>query len=386
VQPPESIPTNGFSKDQTAQAEALAAMITGRPPNPFDPSQNKNYGPRLSFQTPAIDEKKEKRPLKLPFQTAAEIALETPEAIEWLSKPYVVIGGITELDGKVKLGGKSTFATYMCRAILDGAAFMGEVTTKSPIVYLTEQPASSWRLSLQRAGLLGRDDFHSLYFNRIRGISWQVVADESVAYCKKVGAKLLVVDTLSQFAGVAGDGENDAGSALTAMAPLQEAAGQGIAVLILRHDRKSGGLVGESGRGSSAWSGAVDIVMSIRRPEGNTKKTLRTIHAIGRFDETPEEMMVELTEQGYVSLGTAAHVAEAEAEKFILANAPCTPEEAVTLDELIKDSEHSRSVSNRAIKELCSKGEILTIGKGKKGNPFKYFKAASPMREPGEEG
>src|SRR6266576_1097739 len=207
---PESIPANGnggLSKDQNAQAEALSAMITGKTVNPFDPSQNKNYGPRLSFQTPAIDEKKEKQPLKLPFQTAAEIALETPEAVQWLSKPYVVIGAITELDGKIKLGGKSTFTTHMCRAILDGLSFMGEATMKSPILYLTEQPASSWRISLQRAGLLGRDDFHCLYLNRIRGISWQVVADESVAYCKKIGAKLLVIDTLSPFAGVAGDGE-----------------------------------------------------------------------------------------------------------------------------------------------------------------------------------
>jgi len=125
--------------------------------------------------------------------------------------------------------------------------------------------------------------------------------------------------------------------------------------------------------------------MSIRRPEGNSKKTLRTIHAIGRFDETPEELCIELTPEGYVSLGTTAHVAEVEAEKFILANAPCTPDEAVTLDELIKGSEHSRSASNRAMKELCSRGGMLTLGKGKRGNPFKYFKRVS-AREPGEEG
>lgn len=93
---------------------------------------------------------------------------------------------------------------------------------------------------------------------------------------------------------------------------------------------------------------------------------VRTIHAVGRFDETPEELCIELTEQGYVSLGTAAHVAEAEAEQFILANAPCTPEEAVTLDELIKDSEQSWSTNNRVMKELCSKGVMQTTGLGQK--------------------
>lgn len=48
-----------------------------------------------------------------------------------------------------------------------------------------------------------------------------------------------------------GDSENNAGDALAAMLPLQEAAGNGIAVIVLRHDRKSGGLVGESARESS---------------------------------------------------------------------------------------------------------------------------------------
>jgi 5S rRNA maturation endonuclease (ribonuclease M5) len=326
-----------------------------------------------SFHIGGEFEKKETGPPKLRFRTALQVLTETPEKIEWIAKPYVALGAITEVDGKVKLAGKTTWITHLCRAVLDGLPFMGEPTTKSPVVYLTEQPPSSWRLTLERAGLLGREDFHCLYFRDIRGIAWQVVADEAVAYCHRVGAKLLVIDTLGQFAGIAGDSENNAGDALQAMMPLQEAAGQGIAVMISRHDRKSGGLVGESGRGSSAYSGAVDIVLSIRRPEGNTKKTLRTIHAVGRFDETPEELVIDLTPTGYVSLGSAANVAEGAAEQVMLAGAPRTPEEAVTLDELIKDSEVSRSTANRVAKSMCARGALLFIGKGKRGDAFRYF-------------
>jgi hypothetical protein len=114
-------------------------------------------------------------------------------------------------------------------------------------------------------------------------------------------------------------------------------------------------------------------VLSIRRPEGNSKKTLRTIHAVGRFDETPEELVIDLTPEGYVSLGTAANVAEAVAEQVITTAAPRTPEEAVTLDELIKDTDVSRSTANRVAKSLCARGALLTLGAGKKGNPFRYF-------------
>jgi hypothetical protein len=363
-----TLPDNAV-KVRAAQVHVPIAKI----PNPFDPAQNPNYGPRPSFEKLSfhIEKEFEKKqsvpPLKLPFRTALQIANETPETIEWIAKPYVALGAITEVDGKVKLAGKSTWTTHLCRAVLDGLPFMGEPTTKSSVVYLTEQPPSSWRLSLERAGLLGREDFHCLYFRDIRGITWQVVADEAVAHCKHVGAKLLVVDTLGQFAGIAGDSENNSGDALLAMAPLQEAAGHGIAIMTLRHDRKSGGLVGESGRGSSAYSGAVDIVLSIRRPEGNSKKTLRTIHAVGRFDETPEELVIDLTPDGYVSLGTAVNVAENMAEQVMLATAPRTPEEAVPLDDLIKDSEVARSTANRVVKNLCSIGALLTIGKRQEG-------------------
>ena len=217
---------------------------------------------------------------------------------------------------------------------------------RSPIVYLTEQPPSSWRLTLERAGLLGREDFHCLYFRDVRGILWCVVADEAVAHCHKVGAELLVVDTLGQFAGIAGDSENNAGDALAAMQPLQQAAGNGIAVMILRHDRKSGGLVGESARGS--WVIPVLSISFIHQAtRGQYQETLRTIHAIGRFDETPDELVIDLTPTGYVSLGTVANVAEAEAEQVLMAAAPRTEEEAVALEDLIKGSEVSRSTAHR---------------------------------------
>lgn len=331
-----------------------------------------------SIYSAPIDTKygqKELVPRRLPFRTAQQVASETSEQVEWISKPYVAAGSITEVDGKVKLAGKTTWTTHLCSAVLDGRPFMGEPTSKSPVVYLTEQPPSSWRLTLERAGLLGREDFHCLYFRDVRGIAWEFVSDDAINYCRQVGARLLVVDTLSQFAGIAGDSENNSGDALQAMMPLQEAAGHGLAVVILRHDRKSGGLVGESGRGSSAYSGTVDIVLSIRRPEGNTKKTLRTIHAVGRFDGIPDELVIDLTPTGYVSLGASSNVAEAEAERVIMSAAPETPEGATTLEDLIGASEVKRATAQRVVKRLCAVGTLFATGGGKRGDPFRYFLA-----------
>ena len=335
----------------------------------FEPSIEKGS---VSPQTPYMRFGQKLSERVLPFRTASQIGQETPQRVVWVVKPYVAKGAITEAGGKVKLAGKSTFATYMCREVLGGSDFMGNPTMRSPVVYLTEQPPSSWRLTLERAGLLGRDDFHSLYFKDVQGLEWAYVAGQAIEHCKKVGAALLVIDTLGQFAGIAGDSENNSGDALRAMQPLQLAAGEDIGVLYLRHERKSGGLVGESGRGSSAFAGAADIVLSIRRPEGNHRKTLRTIEAIGRFDETPDEMTIELTDEGYVSLGPSCDVEAQEASQHLLSVAPAVIEEAAELKDLL-GTKIARATGQRVVKDLCSRGLLCCTGQGRRGNPFRYF-------------
>lgn len=113
----------------------------------------------------------------------------------------------------------------------------------------------------------------------------------------------MVIDTLSQFAGLTGDRENNSGDALEAMQPLQHAVADGIGIMSVRHERKSGGDVGDSGRGSSAFAGAVDIVLSLRKPEGNAAKNRRLLQSLSRFSETPNDLLIELTENGYVAFG-----------------------------------------------------------------------------------
>lgn len=210
---------------------------------------------------------------------------------------------------------------------------------------------------------------------------------EAVEEALRRGARLLVVDTLPQFAGLQGDAENSAGAALTAVQPLQEAAAvHGLGVIAIRHERKSGGQVGDSGRGSSAFAGAVDVVLSIRRPEGNSRPTMREIHALSRFDETPDLLVVELTDAGYRSLGTRAAVAEAEAREAILDAAPADEFGATSLDELLRITGVARTTAQNAVEGLLATGELRCIGEGVRGDPRRYWRAApDSSRGPGGE-
>jgi hypothetical protein len=311
----------------------------------------------------------QKRILK--FRSGAEIAT-MEEPIEWIVPGFVAKGGITELGAKVKAG-KTTLIMKLVRAVGDGLNFLGRPTLKTPTVYLTEQPSASFRQAMERASLLGRDDFHVLQYSDTLGIAWPEVAAEAVDECARVHAVLLVVDTLPQFACLKGDSENNAGDALAAMQPLLRAAADGIGVILARHERKSGGDVGDSGRGSSAFAGAVDIVLSLRRPEGNAKRTHRVLQALSRFSDTPPELLIELTDTGYVALGDPHEAALKETKGSILTTVPKSEAEAVDLKELTERSKVPRSTVQRAIEELLAERTLSRTGEGKRGSPFLYF-------------
>jgi hypothetical protein len=256
-------------------------------------------------------------------------------------------------------------------SVINGLPFVGHATTKGPVVYLTEQSDSTFKVALQRAGLLHRNDLIVVTWAEASKFPWAEVVRLAVQKCKQIGAILLVVDTIGQFTGLIGDAENNAGDALKAMQPLQQAASEGLGVLVSQHERKSGGDVEDSGRGSSAFAGAADIVLSIRRLPGYSSPKLRTIRAMARFDETPAELTVELTADGYVVQDTDA-LAARNAEASILAVIPESEDDAMTVEALCEGAGMKRTVAQAAIKALVREGIISQIGKGHKGDPFRY--------------
>jgi hypothetical protein len=235
-------------------------------------------------------------------------------------------------------------------------------------------------VAIRRAGLAARDDFRVISLWDVDDLDWGEIVKLARAECARVKAKLLVVDTLSAFARLEGDMENQAGAAQAAVRPLQVLAHEdNLAVAFGRHSRKGGGAVGESGRGSSAFAGAVDLLVSIRRREGNYPVTQRVLYTLGRFDEPPDDLVIDLTDAGYVVLGSEASVDRDVVRKTILA---LTKDAALTGDELLAavKEEIGDSVSRNTVvdarKSLQTTGEIVRSGRGIRGDPYTY--AAAP--------
>jgi len=310
----------------------------------------------------------------LVFHSAAELVARTPSAPPWLVPGYVARGAITEVVGKVKAAGKTTLALAMCRAIIRGEQFAGLATERTGVVYLTEQPDASFREGLSRAGLSDVEEFRTLPWYAAVGVPWEVVVEQSVVECSRSGAGLLVVDTLPQWAGIRGDGENNAGEALRAVVPLQVAAGvHGLAVLSIRHSRKSGGDVGDDGRGSSAFAGTADIVLSLRRPEGQAEPNIRVLHGLSRFSDTPDSFVLKLTPDGYEALGDETALAIEAAKSRLLDLAPVSAENALTSDELLHRAQVKRTSGQAAIGALRETGRLARLGDGKRGSPYRYW-------------
>jgi hypothetical protein len=321
-----------------------------------------------SYFTPRVEVESN----RMRFKTAAEAP--TYDRTEWIVRGLVPKGAITSLNAKIKLG-KTAFVLAIARAVIDGAHFLGEPTTKTNVVYLTEQSASSFDRAIGVAGLRGQQGFMYLPFTETCGKAWPDVAARVIKACKENGASLLVVDTLSQFAGMAGDSENDAGAAQAAMLPLQKIAAEGIAVVIVRHARKSGGDVEDAGRGSSAFDGAADLILSLRKPEGNQPDNRRLLSSSGRYSgETHNNLLIEMTDAGYVAIGNQQETAINDAKETILASAPRSELEAATFAEITQATKIAKITVQRACDELVRAGMLNRTGKGKKSSPFLHWR------------
>lgn len=260
---------------------------------------------------------------RFPFPSYGPCELEAmPEAqVSWVARGLLAHRCVTELTGDLKAG-KTTFFAELARAMREGRPFLGQPTTPARITWLTEQPTTSFRETLRRAQLLTADaaEISIIFRHDVTKIPWpaliRAVVDEDL---KAGGGGVLVVDTLSRLVGLGPDQENDPAVAARAMDPLLDAAKAGMAIQVHRHARKSGGDVATAGRGSSAWSADVDVMLLLRRaprPDGDrddqelsNRSRSRIVEAASRFSETPgqeQPCTILLTADGYGLVGDTA--------------------------------------------------------------------------------
>ncbi len=306
--------------------------------------------------------------------TAKFLGEQETEDIIWLWQGYLPFGFMVLLSGLPKVG-KTTLLTYLLRALVDGTDFLSLPTSladtdKKKILILTEENPSLLRRRFLAHGL-NKDEI--LIIQRHQVDDWEDTISQIGLAAEKENIALLIMDTLPAFWGI--KDENAAPDVLKAITRLQAVVLKyKFVALLLHHLRKNTGDEGNAHRGSGALLGAVDIALELRRMPQNINQ--RKIVSVSRFEETPRESVIELSEdgQGYVSHGDSSQAEFSEVKKEVLATVPMTSPgltKEQIMDSFIGFKPSDTQLKN-VLRHCCEKKLIRRTGTGHKGDPYHY--------------
>lgn len=224
-------------------------------------------------------------PGQLLLRSIAEVQDMPSAEVNWVVERFLAEGAITELTAWIKAG-KSTLMAQMIACLVQDRSFLNIFAVdQGPVVLLTEERPSTLMAAFNDVGIRKEDPLHiAMWFEQ--RVPWEDAVTQAAQYARQIKARLLVIDTLGRWAGV--EDENDAAAADRAMAPIQREA-VGLAVAVLRQARKSGGEIQVAGRGSGAYGGAADIMLSLQHHRNEKGQLLeedpnRWLSVISRFE------------------------------------------------------------------------------------------------------
>jgi hypothetical protein len=294
--------------------------------------------------------------------TAARLLAQEPEPMTWIWEPYLPEGALVLLAAFMKVG-KSTFAYALAVAIAQGRLFLGYPTKQGGVLILAvEEHGRDVRRRLERFGMWPEDPVH-VHVGRLEPSPETLEALR--AFISGNSIRVVILDTLARFWSV--DDENDNAEVVRQASPLLDLAREtGAVMLVVHHEGKGGGHDGRGIRGASALFALADQALLLERRQGGDS-THRVLRAIGRYDETPQELILELEGEQYRALGTAEEVDREAMKTKVLGALSEEPQDVRTLAE-------ATELAQKAVRTaLAALGhEVIKEGEGKKGAPYTY--------------
>lgn len=299
--------------------------------------------------------------------TAADILAQPPEPIPWVWEAYLGPGTLALLVAFMKVG-KSTLAYTLAVAVARGTPFLTRATKKGGVLILAiEEHPQDIRRRLERLGMQSGDPIY-VHFGSLDASpkTFEAMAD----YIRQNEIALVIIDTLAFFWTVIN--ENDNAEMVRRVRPLLNLAREtNIAVLALHHERKSGGEDGRGIRGGSALFALVDQALLLDRRQGGAS-TQRVLKAVGRYDETPRELILKFDDGGYRAIGSRD---EAQKEDMKTTVRGALSDQPKDIETLVKETGLTGKAVRAALGALGA--EVTREGKGVKGDPARYRLAAS---------
>jgi hypothetical protein len=214
----------------------------------------------------------------------------------WLWHGLLGPGKLTLLTSLWK-SGKTTLLAHLLARRRHGGDFLGLAVVPGVSVLVSEEGRELWveRGRQHRLGdevaVLSRPFTGRPTFAQLEQLCARIVEQK-----EQRGVDLVVFDSLAVF--LPARTENSAGVMVDALAPFIALAEAGLAVWLLHHPSKGEPPLGQAARGSGALLAAVDVFLEMRHPGGNPFTRRRKLFGWSRHNETPRQMLIELSADG----------------------------------------------------------------------------------------
>lgn len=292
---------------------------------------------------------------------------------EWIWPGYVARGHVTILTGLWKCG-KSTLISHLLRDLTRGGPLV-TARLNDPILVISEENGRHWARRCRDLGLPNKVHVVAQPFaRRPSREDWDLFIEDMGKLTSRVGYALVVFDTISSAWCV--DDENDASKVQGALLPMRAITNANAGLLLVHHPKKGEAAHGSMARGSGSLLGWVDIILEFERlsgaPEGDSRRVIR---GYSRLDDTPQEMVFDRGERGYVKIGDRASTCQVDRLEVIgsiLARAAKPMTASEVRDAWTVGSPPGLRVLDLDLAEGVIKKGWVRTGKGVKNDPIRH--------------
>lgn len=283
------------------------------------------------------------------------------EGCDFLVEELLPFEGISLLAGKPKTG-KTTLARNLALSVASGDCFLNKKVEKGKVLYFAlEEKKSEVVKHFKKMGAEGDED---IYIHASGALYNSNDAVENIIIEHK--PHLVIIDPLFRFINVK-DG-NDYNSVTRSLEPLMAMARKNHTHIMCIHHLSKGERQGTDGiLGSTAIFGTVDTALILQ-----IKNNTRYIYSQQRYGENLVETAMLFDEETKTpTLGNTkeqndlTYVAEQIINK--LSNGSI-----LTESELSKEIKCKNDKKIKVLRDLVKEKKLFKIGRGGKGDPFKY--------------
>ncbi|GMV25138.1 MAG: hypothetical protein AMXMBFR58_11690 [Phycisphaerae bacterium] len=298
----------------------------------------------------------------------------------WVWEGYLAAGHSTLFTGLWK-SGKTTLISHVIQGITGGNKLVGVAQT-SPVLVISEEAPRHWIRRREDLGL--GETVHVInrpFKVRSTPDEWRRFIAHVAGLVARWRYCLVIIDTISSVWPVVN--ENDASEVMAALLPLHAITEAGAALLVIHHPRKGDAGEGQASRGSGALTGWVDVILEFRRyASEDSKDRRRVLRSFSRFEETPQEVVLEFGDEGYVFLGERPAVAEED--KLGVISQILSASDMPMRPEGVREQWPEPKPGKRAVEVLLKKGAEQKrwerAGEGTKAHPFVYHRPKCDSR------